>query len=93
MRATAARRWCDPRLSACGTWRRSAALGGLEALDVHSPDRLARKYRHQTLLLEEFARVGVRVVFLNQAHQQTPEDEVLLQVQGVIAEDERARDH
>jgi site-specific DNA recombinase len=68
-----------------------AALGGLEALYVHSPDRLARKYLHQALLLDEFARIGVRVVFLNQAHQQTPEDELLLQVQGVIAEYERAK--
>jgi site-specific DNA recombinase len=68
-----------------------AALGGVEALYVHSPDRLARKYVHQVLLLEEFARIGVRVVFLNQAHQQTPEDELLLQVQGVIAEYERAK--
>jgi site-specific DNA recombinase len=68
-----------------------AALGGVEVLYVHSPDRLARKYVHQVLLLEEFARAGVRVVFLNQAQQQTPEDELLLQVQGVIAEYERAK--
>jgi site-specific DNA recombinase len=68
-----------------------AALGGVEVLYVHSPDRLARKYVHQVLLLEEFARVGVRIVFLNQAQQQTPEDELLLQVQGVIAEYERAK--
>jgi site-specific DNA recombinase len=59
-----------------------AALGGVEALDVHSPDRLARKYLHQALLLDEVARIGVRVVFLNQAHQQTPEDEVLLRRPG-----------
>jgi site-specific DNA recombinase len=68
-----------------------AALGGVEVLYVHSPDRLARKYVQQVLLLEEFARGGVRVVFLNQAQQQTPEDELLLQVQGVIAEYERAK--
>ena len=68
-----------------------AALGGVEALYVHSPDRLARKYVQQTLLLEEFARVGVRVIFLNQAPPQTPEDELLLQVQGVMAEYERAK--
>jgi site-specific DNA recombinase len=68
-----------------------AALGGVEMLYVHSPDRLARKYVHQVLLLEEFARTGVRVVFLNQAPQQTPEDELLLHVQGVIAEYERAK--
>jgi len=68
-----------------------AAAGGVERLYVHSPDRLARKYVHQVLLLEEFARAGVRTMFLNQAIQQTPEDELLLQVQGVIAEYERAK--
>ena len=68
-----------------------AALGGVEVLYVHSPDRLARKYVFQVLLLDEFVRVGVRVVFLNQAPQQTPEDELLLPVQGVIAEYERAK--
>jgi predicted site-specific integrase-resolvase len=70
-----------------------AAAGGVERLYVHSPDRLARTYVHQVLLLEELARAGVRTMFLNQAIQQTPEDELLLQVQGVIAEYERARDH
>ncbi len=68
-----------------------AALGGVEVLYVHSPDRLARKYVHQVLLLDEFARAGVRVVFLNHTPAQTPEDELLLQVQGVIAEYERAK--
>jgi site-specific DNA recombinase len=67
------------------------ALGGVEVLYVHSPDRLARNYVQEVLLLEAFARVGVRVVFLNQAPPQTPEDELLLQVQGGIAEDERAK--
>ena len=68
-----------------------AAFGGIDVLYIHSPDRLARKYVHQVLLLEEFARVGVRVIFLNHVRQQTPEDELLVQVQGVIAEYERAK--
>jgi site-specific DNA recombinase len=68
-----------------------AALGGVEVLSVHSPDRLARAYVHQVLLLEELARAGVRVEFLTQDNQHTPEDELLLQVQGVIAEYERAK--
>ena len=67
------------------------ALGGVDILYVHSPDRLARKYAHQVLLLDEFSRAGTAVVFLNRALQQTPEDELLLQVQGVIAEYERAK--
>jgi len=41
-----------------------AAMGGIERGYVHSPARLARKYAHQALLLEELRRVGVRVVFL-----------------------------
>jgi site-specific DNA recombinase len=68
-----------------------AAVGGVELLYVHSPDRLARKYAHQALLLDEFSRLGVRVLFLNRQSQQTPEDELLVQVQGVIAEYERAK--
>ncbi len=68
-----------------------AALGGVDVLYVHSPDRLARKYGHQVLLLDEFAQAGVAVVFLNRPVQRTPEDELLLQMQGVIAEYERAK--
>jgi site-specific DNA recombinase len=67
------------------------AAGGLDELYVHAPDRLARKYAYQVLLLEEFARAGVRVVFLAGPRGQTPEDDLLLQVQGMVAEYERAR--
>jgi site-specific DNA recombinase len=67
------------------------AAGGLDRLYVHAPDRLARKYAYQVLLLEEFQRAGVVVVFLNRAVGQTPEDDLLVQVQGVVAEYERAK--
>ena len=40
--------------------------GGVERLYMHSPDRLARKFVHQAVLLEEFAKRQVEVVFLNQ---------------------------
>lgn len=58
---------------------------------MHCPDRLARTYAHQVLLLEEFIRAGVEVIFLNREVGQTPEDQLLLQVQGMIAEYERAK--
>lgn len=65
---------------------------GIDRLYVHSPDRLARKYLYQMLLLEEFARQGVQVIFLNQDPQhQSAEGELLLQMQGMIAEYERAK--
>jgi len=67
------------------------AAGGLDRLYVHSPDRLARKYVHQVLLVDEFQRAGVEIVFLNRSLGQSPEDDLLLQVQGVVAEYERAK--
>src|SRR5215468_10212044 len=68
-----------------------AAEGGIDRLYVHSPDRLARKYAYQALLLDEFRAASVEVVFLNHALGQSPEDELLLQVQGMVAEYERAK--
>ncbi len=50
-----------------------------------------RKYAYQVLLLDEFRRAGVEVVFVNHAVDPSPEGELLLQVQGVIAEYERAK--
>ncbi len=67
------------------------ATGAVERLYVHSPDRLARKYAYQVLLVEEFQRLGVEVVFLNRPLGQSPEDDLLLQVQGMMAEYERAK--
>jgi site-specific DNA recombinase len=67
------------------------AAGGIARLYVHSPDRLARKYAYQVLLVDELQRAGVEVVFLNRELGQTPEDELLLQVQGLVAEYERAK--
>jgi site-specific DNA recombinase len=67
------------------------AAGGVERLYVHSPDRLARKYAYQVLLMDEFQRAGVEVVFLNRELGRSPEAELLLQVQGMVAEYERAK--
>ena len=68
-----------------------AAGGALDRLYVHSPDRLARKYAYQVLLVDELHRAGVELIFLNRALGRTPEDDLLLQVQGMVAEYERAK--
>jgi len=68
-----------------------ASQGYLEALLVYSPDRLARKYAYQVLLMEELGRCGVEVIFLKSPRGETAEDELLLQFQGMIAEYERAQ--
>jgi site-specific DNA recombinase len=68
-----------------------AAEGQIQALLVHSPDRLSRKYAYQVLLIEELARHGVQVVFIKAPQSDSPEDQLLLQFQGMIAEYERAQ--
>jgi site-specific DNA recombinase len=63
-----------------------AAEGACAVVFVHSPDRLARKFAHQAVVLEELKRCGCEVVFLNHPFDQTPEQRMLLQMQGVFAE-------
>jgi site-specific DNA recombinase len=77
--------------SALGRLRDAVAAGEVDRVYVHAPDRLARRYAHQVLLVEEFRRAGVEIVFLNRAIGGSADDDLLLQVQGVIAEYERAR--
>ncbi len=64
--------------------------GAVEHVVVLSPDRLARRYAYQVLLLEEFRRAGCRVTFLQHPISDDPNDQLLLQIQGAIAEYERA---
>jgi site-specific DNA recombinase len=71
--------------------RDQAANGAFDRLYVYEPDRLARQYAYQFLLVEELQRAGVEVIFLNRALGSNPEDQLLLQMQGVFAEYERAK--
>src|SRR6266850_3925540 len=68
-----------------------AAEGQIQAVLVYAPDRLSRKYAYQVLLMEEFSRHGVETIFLKSAAAETPEERLLLQFQGMIAEYERAQ--
>ena len=68
-----------------------AAQGQVDSVLVYSPDRLSRKYAYQVLLLEEFARAGVDVVFVRAPLVETPEEVLLVQFQGMIAEYEKAQ--
>ena len=68
-----------------------AAAGRLDVLLVYGPDRLSRKYPYQVLLVEEFERHGVEVVFVKAPQTDTPEDRLVVQFQGMIAEYERAQ--
>ena len=68
-----------------------AAEGAFEAIFVYTPDRLARHYAYQVLFLEEFERVGCTMIFLNHAFSNSPEEQMLLQMQGVFAEYEKTQ--
>jgi site-specific DNA recombinase len=79
---------CRPALERL---RDLVAGGAVESVLVYAPDRLSRKYAYQVLLLEEFARAGVQTHFLQGAGGDSPEDRLLVQFQGMIAEYERAQ--
>ncbi len=67
-------------------------LGGIDRLYVHAPDRLARNYLHQAMLLEEFQKRQVEVVFLNSPRtESSSEGNLLVHMQGIIAEYEREK--
>ena len=68
-----------------------AAEGQIEAVLVHAPDRLSRRYAYQILLIEELARHGVETVFIKAPQAATAEDQLVVQFQGMIAEYERAQ--
>src|SRR5215469_4178767 len=68
-----------------------AAQGCLDVVLAYSPDRLARKFAYQALLIEELARCGVRVEFVKGPRGDSPEDQLLVQFQGMFAEYEKAQ--
>ena len=71
------------------TLRDAAAMAEFEVLLVTAPDRLARKYVHQVLLLEELQGRGCRVEFMERPMSHDPNDQLLLQIRGAVAEYER----
>jgi len=72
---------------------RDAAEAGLfKEVWCLTPDRLARSYAYQILITDELARHGVRMQYLDAPPlEDDPETTLLVQVQGVIAEYERAK--
>ena len=71
--------------------RDGADAGAFEAALVLCPDRLARKYAYQILILEELERFGVQVIFLDQPLSDDPQARLLTQIQGAVAEYERIK--
>jgi site-specific DNA recombinase len=70
--------------------RDAAAAAEFDVIAVYSPDRLARRYAYQVVLLEEFRKAGCAVAFVQRPISADPHDQLLLQIQGAVAEYERA---
>ena len=71
--------------------RDHTAAAQFDLILVTNPDRLARNYVHQVLLLEELQQYGCHVEFLDRPMSQDPHDQLLLQIRGAVAEYERSR--
>ncbi len=71
--------------------RDSVAAKEYEKVFIYDPDRLARSYVHQIILMEEFIKFNCHVKFIRRPIGKTPDEHLLLQMQGVIAEYERAK--
>jgi site-specific DNA recombinase len=69
--------------------RDRAAMAGFERILITAPDRLARNYVHQMLLIDELAQRGCQVEFLERPMSEDPHDQLLLQIRGAVAEYER----
>jgi site-specific DNA recombinase len=72
--------------------RDAAEAGMIDIVWCLSPDRLARVYAYQVIVLDELGRHGVTVRFTDAPPiDDDPQARLLTQVQGVIAEYERAK--
>ncbi len=71
--------------------RDGVAMQRYDKVLVYDPDRLARKYVYQMLIVEEFERHECSLYFIRCPIGKTPDEALLLQMQGVIAEYERAK--
>lgn len=69
--------------------RDEVRAGKVDRVLITAPDRLARNYVHQVLLLEELGHNGCEVEFLDRPMSQDPNDQLLLQIRGAVAEYER----
>ncbi len=69
--------------------RDQAAQAAFDLVLMTAPDRLARNYVHQMVVLEELRQYGCQVQFLDRPMSEDPHDQLLLQIRGAVAEYER----
>lgn len=70
--------------------RDEVANAHFDRVVITNPDRLARKYLHQMMLIEELEQGGCQVEFVERPMSQDPNDQLLLQIRGAVSEYERS---
>ncbi len=71
--------------------RDAVAFGRVEVVYAYAPDRLSRQYAYLFILIQEWQDAGVETRFVHGKFGESPEERMLLQMQGMIAEYERAK--
>src|SRR5665213_990358 len=62
-----------------------------DTIVVYDPDRIARRYSYQELVMDELREAGIEVVFVTISAPKNSEDKILYGVRGLFAEYERAK--
>ena len=70
--------------------REQVRQAAFDRMLITAPDRLARNYVHQMLLIEELEQGGCQVEFVERPMSHDPHDQLLLQIRGAVAEYERS---
>jgi site-specific DNA recombinase len=68
-----------------------AQAGSIEGVLILAPDRLSRKQANQIILMEEFKKRNIKVIFTNQNFEDSPEGNFMLQIQGALSELDRSK--
>lgn len=71
--------------------RQDAKSGIWDAVLIYDPDRLARRYSYQELVLDELREAGKEVHFRTIKAPENPEDRMLYGMRGLFAEYERLK--
>jgi site-specific DNA recombinase len=70
--------------------REQVGRAAFDRVVITAPDRLARNYVHQMLLIEECERGGCQVEFVDRPMSHDPHDQLLLQIRGAVSQYERS---
>ena len=62
-----------------------------EAVLIYDPDRLARRYSYQELIMDELREAGIEIIFVTISAPKNSEDKILYGVRGLFAEYERTK--